>query len=191
MKYNKQWLREEELEMMLSKPDIPEKYEIWLLLMYTPGLRVSEALNVKVRDLDMKNGCIDIWGGKGRDDTEMQKAVCDIKILKRIKRFCEHSDLRPNDYIMFSQKSKQVHRSQVYRVLNDICHDVGIDKTIGTHTMRRSRAEHLLDRGLPITFVSKYLRHKNLSTTMKYLDVSVADIQREMEKIDDNVGTLV
>lgn len=191
MKYNKQWLREEELELMLNKPDIPEKYEVWILLLYTPALRVSEAINVKVRDLDLKNECIDIWGGKGKDVTEMQKVVCDIKILKRMKRFCEHSNLRPNDYIMFSQKSKQVHRSQVYRVLNDICRDVGIDKKIGTHTMRRSRAEYLLDRGLAITFVSKYLRHKNLSTTMKYLDVSVADIQREMEKIDDGIGMMV
>jgi integrase/recombinase XerD len=191
MKYNKQWIREEELELMLNKADISEKYEIWILLMYTPALRVSEAINVKVRDLDLKNECIDVWGGKGRDDTELQKVVCNIKILKRIKRFCEHTNLRPNDYIMFSQKSKQVHRSQVYRVLNDICRDVGIDKTIGTHTMRRSRAEHLLDRGLPITFVSKYLRHKNLSTTMKYLDVSVADIQREMERIEDNIGNLI
>lgn len=190
-RYSKQWLRTEELEKMFNYSDLSEKYEIWMYLLYTPALRVSEAINVKVRDLDIKHECIEIWGGKGHDETELQKAHCDARVLKRIERYCQHNDLRPNDYIMFSQKSKQVDRSQVYRVLNDICQAVGIDKKIGTHTMRRSRAEHLLDSGLPLTYVSKYLRHKNLSTTMKYLDISLADIQRELQKIDDSISLIV
>lgn len=190
-KYSKQWLRTEELEKMFNYSELSEKYEIWMYLLYSPALRVSEAINVKVRDLDIKNECIEIWGGKGKDETEMQKANCDVKVLKRIERYCEHHNLRPNDYIMFSQKSKQVDRSQVYRVLNDICSKAGIDKKIGTHTLRRSRAENLLDSGLSITYVSKYLRHKNLSTTMKYLDISLADIQKELGKIDDPINLII
>jgi len=190
-KYSKQWLRVEELEKMFSYSDLSEKYEIWMYLLYTPALRVSEAINVRVRDLDEKHECIEIWGGKGRDISEMQKTHCDAKVIKRIQRYCEHNNLRPNDYIMFSQKSKQVDRSQVYRVLNDICHAVGIEKKIGTHTMRRSRAEHLLDNGLPLTYVSKYLRHKNLSTTMKYLDISLVDIQKELGKINDTINIII
>jgi integrase/recombinase XerD len=190
-KYSKQWLRVEELEKMFSYSDLSEKYEIWMYLLYTPALRVSEAINVRVRDLDEKHECIEIWGGKGRDISEMQKTHCDAKVIKRIQRYCEHNNLRPNDFIMFSQKSKQVDRSQVYRVVNDICHAVGIDKKIGTHTLRRSRAEHLLDNGLQLTYVSKYLRHKNLSTTMKYLDISLADIQKELGKINDTINVII
>ncbi len=183
-KYSKEWLRVDELKSMLALPTLCEKYEVWILLLYTPALRVSEAINVRVRDLDVHNQCVEIWGGKGYDDTELRKTPCEIAVLKRIKRFCEHNNLRANDYIMFSNKSPQVHRSQVYRVLNTIVQDAGIDKKTGTHTLRRSRAEHLLDQGLPLTFVSKFLRHKNLSTTMAYLDVSVADINRELDKIE-------
>jgi integrase/recombinase XerD len=40
-------------------------------------------------------------------------------------------------------------------------------------------------------YVSKYLRHKKLEPTMAYLEVTVADIQNEMEKIDDGVGMFV
>ncbi|WP_052730878.1 tyrosine-type recombinase/integrase [Methanosarcina horonobensis] len=75
-----------------------------MYLLYTPALRVSEAINVKVRDLDKKNECIEIWGGKSRDETEIQKAPCDNRVMKRIERYCEHCNLRPSDYIMFSQK---------------------------------------------------------------------------------------
>ncbi|ADI73259.1 integrase family protein [Methanohalobium evestigatum Z-7303] len=191
MKYSKEWLRENELKKILNNTTISEKYEIWILLMYTPALRVSEALNVRVRDLDFENECIEIYGGKGKDDTEMQKAPCNISVLKRLKRYAEHSDLRPKEYIMFSQKKKKASRFHVYNVLNKLCSQAGIDKKIGTHTLRRSRAEHLLDRGLSLTYVSRFLRHKNLATTMAYLDVSTTDIQREMSKIDDSVEEIL
>ncbi len=189
-KYSKEWLRPEEIQSMVALPDLPEKYEIWTLLLYVPALRISESINIRVRDLDIKGECIEIWKGKGKAG-ELQKAPCDIGTLKKIMRYCEHSNLRPNDYIMFSNKSEQVHRSQVYRVLNDIVHDAGIDKRVGTHTLRRSRAQHLLDSGLPLVYVSKLLRHRNLSTTMHYLNVSIADIQREMQKIDDPIAIIV
>lgn len=182
-KYSKEWLRPEEVQAILAIPDLSEKYETWILLMYTAALRVSEACNVRLRDIDLKGQCVDVWGGKGRDGSELQRAPCEIGVLKRVKRYAEHNSLKNNDFIMFSNKSPQVHRSQVYRIVNKLCQQANIDKKCGTHTFRRSRAEHLLDAGLPITFVSKYLRHRNLSTTMAYLDVSVSDINRELDKI--------
>lgn len=121
----------------------------------------------------------------------MQKSPCDIGVLNRIKRYCEYSNLRPNDYIMYSKKSPQTSRTNVYLQVNRLCRMAGIDKKIGTHTLRRSRAEHLLDRGLAITFVSRYLRHRDISTTMHYLDISISDIQRELENIDDPIGVML
>ncbi|WP_321429133.1 tyrosine-type recombinase/integrase [uncultured Methanolobus sp.] len=182
--YSKEWLRPDEIESMISLPTLTEKYEIWILLLYVPALRVTEAINIRDRDLDLEGESIDVWKGKGRDGY-MQKVPCDIATLKRIKRYSQHNNLRSNDYIMFSNKSSKVHRSHGYKVVNNILQQVNLDKTIGTHTFRRSRAQHLLDSGLPLVYVSKLLLHKNLSTTMHYLNVSVVDIQREMEKISD------
>ena len=191
MKYSKEWLREDELQKMMSLPDLDEKYEIWMLLMYGPALRVSEAINVRVRDLDIQNRSIDIRGGKGYHETELRQARCDTLTLKRLKRFADAHKLKPNDFIMFSNKSKQVNRSHVYTVVNQIAHDAGIDKKIGCHTFRRSRAEHVLDRGIKLEIVSKFLRHRKLETTMKYLDVSVADVNREFDKIEDNMSLFI
>ncbi|MCD4737350.1 MAG: site-specific integrase [Bacteroidales bacterium] len=109
-KYSKDWLKESELKTILEFQDIPEMYDSWILLMYYPALRISEAINVRVKDLNFENRCIDVWGGKGKDITELQKAPCKVQVLKRIKRYCDHNDLRSNDYIMFSQKGKQVTR---------------------------------------------------------------------------------
>lgn len=185
MEYSKEWLSLDEIEQMLSLPTLSEKYEMWLLLLYVPALRVTEAINVRLRDLDLKEETIDVWKGKGKKG-HLQKVPCDAKTLKTLIRYAEHSNLRPNDYIMFSNKSDKVTRGHVYKVVNKILHDANIvDKTIGTHSFRRSRAQSLLDAGLPLIFVSKLLRHKSIATTMHYLDVSVKDIQAEMMKIDD------
>ena len=84
---------------------------------------------------------------------------------------------------MFSNQGKQARREWVYRALNKLCKEAGIDKKVGTHTMRRSRATHLLNREIPLEQVSKYLRHKNLSTTMEYLKITTADIQENSKNL--------
>lgn len=191
MRYAKNWISYDEFKQMLNSKNISEKYEVWLLLLYVPALRVSEAINVRVRDLHMEDESIDIWNGKGRDQTQMQKTTCAASVLKRILRYCEHSNLRPNDFVMFSRVSAQTCRSNVYLQVNRICKNAGIEKKIGTHTMRRSRAEHLLNLGMPLEVVSRQLRHRDISTTMHYLDISISDIHRHLTKINDPVRELL
>lgn len=189
--YSKEWLSYKEIEDILNMKDIEERHEMWILLMYAPALRVSEAINVRVKDLNFNDICVNVWGGKGRDITELQKAPCDMAILKKIKRFCDHNNLRPNDYIMFSKKAAQTSRSNVYIQVNRLCRNAGIDKKIGTHTFRRSRADYLLNKGLELHHVSKMLRHRDVRTTMDYLKISITDLQNAISKIDDEVGGLV
>lgn len=55
MSYSKEWLTEEEVKKLLELPNLDEKYEVWMLLLYTPALRVTEALNVRVRDLQVNH----------------------------------------------------------------------------------------------------------------------------------------
>ena len=51
MGYSKEWLTEDEVKKLLDLPNLEEKYEVWILLLYTPALRVTEALNVRVHKL--------------------------------------------------------------------------------------------------------------------------------------------
>jgi site-specific recombinase XerD len=83
---------------------------------------------------------------------------------------------------MFSNKDKQVTRSWVHRKLNELCAEANINKKIGTHTPRRSRASHMLGKEVSLARVSKMLRHKNPATTMLYLKITTADIWKELEK---------
>ena len=191
MEYSKEWLTEQELKRLLELPNLDEIYEIWIKLLYAPALRVSEALNVRVRDLNLEKKEINVVGGKKRKDNDIEPVPCNLQVLRQIKRYAERNDLKPSDFIMFSNRNKQADRSWVYEKLNDLCREAGIDKKIGTHTMRRSRATHLLNKGIRIEKVSKYLRHQNLSTTMAYLRITTADIQREIELLGDPLDEII
>lgn len=191
MGYSKEWLTEGEVKTLLDLPDLDEKYETWILLLYTPALRVSEALNVRVRDLILEKQEINVIGGKKRKDNDIEPVPCNTQVLRQIKRYTERNDLKPSDFIMFSNKGKQADRSWVYKKLNDLCRSAGIDKKIGTHTFRRSRATHLLNKGITIGKVSKYLRHKNLGTTMAYLKITTADIQKELDLMGDPITDIM
>lgn len=190
MKYAKEFLTFEEIQAMLSVPDLSERDEIIILLLYAPALRVSEMLNLRVADLDIKNETITIRGGKGWDVTDLDVVPCDVKILRKVLRYCEHEKLKPKDFVVQSNMDKKMHRAQVYRIINNIAVKAGLNKTIGTHTFRRSRATNLLNAGIDISDVSRLLRHQNLSTTMNYLRLSVGDLQRKLKGINDNVGQL-
>lgn len=191
MGYSKEWLTENEIKKLLELPNLEEKYEVWILLLYTPALRVSEALNVQVRDLNLEKREINVIGGKKRKDNDIEPVPCNLQVLRQIKRYCDRSDLKPSDFIMFTNKGKKAHRAWVYKKLNELCKEAGIDKKIGTHTLRRSRATHLLNRGITLAKVSKYLRHKNLATTMEYLKITTADIQKELEELGDPVTEII
>jgi len=185
MGYSKEWLSEEEIRRLTEIPDLAEKYDVWILLLYSSALRVSEAINVRVRDLNPEKREIRIIGGKKRKSDNIAPVPCSPDVLKRIKRYCDHNDLKPSDFIMFSNKGKQVSRSWVYRKLNELCAKAKIDKKIGTHTLRRSRASNLLGKGVSLARVAKMLRHKNPATTMLYLNITTEDIWKELDAVGD------
>ncbi len=82
-------------------------------MLYTPALRVSEALNVRVKDLNLEKKEINVIGGKKRKDNDIEPVPCNLQVLRQIKRYTERNDLKPSDYIMFSNKRKQADRSWV------------------------------------------------------------------------------
>lgn len=190
MKYAKEFLTFAEIQQMLSVPDLSERDEIIILLLYAPALRVSEMLNLRVADLDINNETITVRGGKGWDVTDLDVVPCDVKILRKVLRYCEHEKLKSKDFVVQSNMDKKMHRAQVYRIVNRIAGKAGIDKTIGTHTFRRSRATNLLNKNVDVYAVSRLLRHQSLNTTTNYLRLSTGNLKRKLEEVNDDVGSL-
>jgi integrase/recombinase XerD len=75
--------------------------------------------------------------------------------------------------------------SAVYYMVNRVVKRCGINKKIGTHTFRRSRATHLLNMGVVIDDVKDLLRHKNIQTTTVYKKMATDKLKERIDKAED------
>ena len=139
-----------------------------------------ELVKIKKKDIDFNNSILIIWQSK--DEKDPSAVVIPPNVLKTLKRYC--ADKENKDYIFYGYHKKPYSRVSIFYMVRSLAKAVGIEKIIGTHTFRRSRANHLLADGLSIYDVSKFLRHKNIETTTIYLKTDVKDLQTKLSSKD-------
>jgi len=188
IRYSKEWLTKEEYSRLINNIRISRKDELIISLLYGCALRVGELSDLKVKDIDLQKGTLVIWVSKR--STNPALVPIPSQTLKMISQWIKENKLRPNNYLLFSQQSKKLSRPQIYRIIRENGKQAGIEKLLTTHSLRRSRVSHLLDSGLPLEKVSKLLRHKDISSTIVYLRISIKSLQNAIEKIDEEEKSL-
>jgi integrase/recombinase XerD len=159
------------------------QYRAALMLCYGAGLRISEAVALKVSDIDSQRGLIRIEQGKGQKD---RYAMLSPRLLQVLRRYWYV--LRPPDYLFPSWRKAQ-HLSTT--ALQLACHAAaaraGIAKRVTVHTLRHSFATHLLENGTDIRVIQVLLGHSRIDTTARYAAVSpqvVAATVSPLDKLD-------
>ena len=181
-KQPKEWLTKEEYNQLINNPYLPRKDDLIIQLLYGCALRVSELCNIRVKDVNIENATIIIWESKRSKEPALVPVP--TPLLKMINQWISDNKLTKASYLFFSQLSSKISRAQIHRLIKEASQRSGIKKAITTHSMRRTRATLLLDEGLPIEQVSRLLRHKNIISTMVYLQISIKGLQQAISKID-------
>ncbi|MCX8124646.1 MAG: site-specific tyrosine recombinase XerD [Spirochaetes bacterium] len=147
-------------------------------LLYSAGLRISEAVELKVVDVDLKNKFLKVLG-KGNKERI-------VPIGDEAKRLIEKylNDSRPiilgnrvSEYLFISKKGGMLNRKSVWRLLKGYAKMVDIRKNITPHTLRHSFATHLLERGADLRAVQELLGHVDISTTQIYTHLARKQLQ--------------
>ncbi|MGB4268557.1 MAG: site-specific tyrosine recombinase XerD [Spirochaetota bacterium] len=147
-------------------------------LLYSAGLRISEAVELKVIDVDLKNKFLKVLG-KGNKERI-------VPIGDEAKRLIEKylKDSRPiilgnriSEYLFISKKGGMLNRKSVWRLLKGYAKMVDIRKNITPHTLRHSFATHLLERGADLRAVQELLGHVDISTTQIYTHLARKQLQ--------------
>ncbi len=180
---HKEWLTKDEYNRIINHPHISRKDDLIIQILYGCALRVSELCNIKVMDINIDNSTLCIWKSKRSNDPALVPVPAPV--LKITNQWIKENKLSKNRYLLFSSRTKKLSRIQVHRIVKYAATRAGIDKAISTHSLRRSRATHLLDAGLPLEQVSRLLRHKYLNSTMIYLKISIKGLQQSINKIDE------
>ncbi|EKJ87993.1 MULTISPECIES: site-specific tyrosine recombinase XerD [Leptospira] len=138
-------------------------------LLYSSGLRISEACNLKMTDIDMENMTITVEGKGGR-----QRLVpFGEKSLEILKKYLTESRTeilkkRTCEFVFVSKKGSYINRKSVWRLLNHYIKRTKIKKKVTPHTLRHSFATHLLENHADLKSVQELLGHIDISTTQIY-----------------------
>lgn len=175
MKGLKRPKREDKLPTVLSKQEmrlmlqsIKNKRHLLLLeLLFGSGLRVSEAVSLRIDELNLDEKINLIRGGKGKKD---RRIILPNKLRKRLKVYLKkRKDKNP---FVFHYRKSHITARQAERIVNNAAIVAGIKKRVFCHALRATFATHLLNSGVDIRTIQVLLGHKRISTTQRYTEVS-------------------
>lgn len=136
------------------------KHKCILSLIYSAGLRISEAIHLKLHDIDRTRGLITI----------------------RQSKLEAH---RPRKYLFEGQSGGLYSDRSIQNILKNACHKAGITKHTTVRTLRHSFATHLLEKGTDLRYIQEILGHSSSKTTEIYTHVSKKMIGTIRSPFDD------
>ncbi len=153
-----------------TKEDIRNKCLFEML--YSTGIRVSEASNIKIKDIDKGTLSIRIFG-KGSKERIVYYGNLAEKILNKYLEVRNEFLIKgDNDYLFLNKNGDKLSRSSMEYIINKIIDKSCVNHKISPHVLRHSFATHLLDNGADLRSVQELLGHENMNTTEIYTHVS-------------------
>ncbi len=164
-----------EIEKLLDSIDIKTnegiKEKCLIELIYSTGIRVSEASNIKIDDISLSEGTIRILG-KGNKERIVYFGGFAKEILEKYLQVREDANIKNCEYLFLNKMGGKLSRQSIEQIVNKVAKNSLIKHQISPHTLRHTFATHLLDNGADIKSVQELLGHKNLNTTEIYTHVS-------------------
>lgn len=167
-----------------------ERIAAYLWTVYSMGLRLDEARNLQVDDIQSKRGFVHIHRGKGAKDRYVPLPTCTLHWLRRHWSTHRHPKfLFPAEGRNHKQSSTSptpIQTSTVQKAMSKIAAQLKLPRKVSIHTLRHSYASHLLEAGVNLKVIQQYLGHSSLQTTMVYLhltDSAEVDARRVIERL--------
>jgi integrase/recombinase XerD len=150
------------------------KHKAMLQLSYSCALRVGELITLELSDFNKHNLTLHIKGAKGFKDRIVPVPAETMNLLREY-----YLQYKPKKYLFEGQLNGEHYSERSAQlVLRASCRRAGIKRYCTVHTLRHSRATHLIDNGVDISFVSKFLGHAQIKTTHDfYIHTSVQSMQ--------------
>jgi integrase/recombinase XerD len=156
------------------------KHRTLLMFAYAAGLRVSEAANVRVSDIDSERMVIRVVQGKRKKD---RYTLLSPSLLQMLRHYWWAA--RPKDYLFPGRgKTGVVRSATVQHVCAEARKRAGLNKEVTPHTLRHSFATHLLEAGTDLRVIQELLGHASPHTTAIYTHVSNKLIAQTKSPLD-------
>ena len=176
----------EEIDLLIAAIDLSkregQRNRAIIETMYSCGLRVSEACNLKLSDLYLHEGFIKVEGkgSKQRLVPISERAIAEIMDYMTDRA---EIDIKPGheDYLFVSAHfKKKMSRITLFHIIKELAEQAGIKKTISPHTLRHSFATHLLEGGANLRVIQSMLGHEDIGTTEIYTHIDAHRLRAEI-----------
>lgn len=167
----------------VSKPEGARNKAI-LETMYSCGLRVSEAVNLRISQLYLDVGFIRVIG-KGNKERLVPIGTSAVKYLTLyLKDIRVHIPVKPGneDIVFINRRGTQISRVMIFLIIKDLVLKAGIKKTVSPHTFRHSFATHLIEGGANLRAVQEMLGHESITTTEIYTHLDREFLRKTLEQ---------
>jgi site-specific recombinase XerD len=168
------FLTKEEVKILFEatkkRSNYHERDQAVLGCLYHLALRSSEAIHLKLTDIDFENKLVFIQKSK----TGYQRQVpMNESIITIFKSYLSQRDFskKANEFLLIGQRGKLKSVNSIETILKIITKQSGLQKRIYPHLLRHSIATHLLQNGMPLEKVSQFLGHKSIGSTQRYTHI--------------------
>ena len=181
-KYLPESMSEAEVDKLLNSPDVANKIEnrdkAMIEMLYATGMRISELVNLKMTDVDMKRCVVKVFG-KGSKERLVPFGETALDSLRSYLNEREQSSSKE---IFLSNRGKKMTRVAFWQRVKIYLIRENLKNSISPHTLRHAFATHLLNRGADLRSVQLLLGHSDLSTTQIYTHIAKQRLSDVLKK---------
>jgi len=189
------FLTVKEVESLLGQPDEENvrgvRDKAMLELLYATGLRVSELIALRAKNVNLEDGFLLCVGKGGKE----RIVPIGNSAAKAVRRYLEESRDRfikeSSEYLFLSQRGNAFTRQGFWKLLKGYAKKAGLVQKISPHVLRHSFATHLLERGADLRSVQMMLGHSQITTTQVYTHVSRMRLRRVYDKYHPRAVALI
>ena len=176
-------LSKEEVQLIISKIT-NLKHKTMIMLTYSAGLRVSEVIQLKIKDIDSERKQIRVEQSKGKKD---RYTLLSEKILILLRKY--YIKYKPTEWLFEGQyedgRVTQYSVRSLQMILKQAVKKTNINKKVTMHTLRHSFATHLLENGTDLRYIQVLLGHQSSKTTEIYTHVTTKGFDKIKNPLDD------
>lgn len=169
------YLNYQDLENLFNVPDCSKplglRNRLILELLYSCGVRVSELVNIKLKDIDFSNNRILILGKGNKERYVLYGKICHDLLVDYIDNARPKLN-KDSDYLLLNKFGNKITDRAIRMIIDDIVQKSSLKLNVSPHTLRHTFATHLLNEGADLKIVQELLGHENISTTGIYTHVS-------------------
>jgi len=167
----------DDMKKLLAAPDLKtpkgKRDRAIIELIYASGLRVSELVNLDLKQVYIETRELRVWGKGSKERVVLmgEPAVASLVRYLEEGRAALLGD-KPSEAVFINRFGKRLPERRIQKLLDEYAHSAGIKKRVYPHLLRHTFATHMLDGGADLRVVQELLGHANLSTTQIYTHVT-------------------